>query len=219
MRSFTLPAPKVVIKPMLWLFLTVRGVYWYLRRLFIAEPLFKAYCTSVGRRVRTDIHIPYITGKGEIHVGDDVTIDGRLSVKFARRYVDRPALRIGNYCGVGSGCVFVVGKAITIGNHVLIGGNVEFRDVGGHASDPVARMEGKAANDENAQPIVVQDNVWIGAGAMLMPGTHVGEGSIVAARAVVSGNVAPYTIVAGSPARRIGKLEPPPEALPQESVE
>jgi acetyltransferase-like isoleucine patch superfamily enzyme len=52
--------------------------------------------------------------------------------------------------------------------------------------------------------IVIEDNVWIGARAMLLPGIHVGEGAVVAAGAVVTRNVEPYQIVAGVPARVIG---------------
>ena len=56
------------------------------------------------------------------------------------------------------------------------------------------------------------DNVWIGADAMILPGVEIGEGSIVTARSIVSANVAPYTVVAGSPARRVGVLPRPDEA-------
>lgn len=209
---FTLPAPKIIVRPMLWIFLGGRATLWQLKRLFIVEPLFKAYCTSHGRRVRTDIHIPYIRGKGDLHVGDDVLIDGRLAVTFAARFTERPTLRIGNHTGLGSGCSFVIGKAITLGDHVRVARGVQFRDSGGHASDPESRKEGAPPPEDEVRPIVVEDNVWIGTEAMLMPGTHVGEGSIIAARSVVSGKVAPYTVVAGSPARRIAKLEAPADA-------
>ena len=62
--------------------------------------------------------------------------------------------------------------------------------------------------------MIVHDHAWIGTGALLMPGTEIGEGAIVSAHAVVSGKVAPYSIVAGNPARRIGMLEPSRTAAP-----
>lgn len=55
-------------------------------------------------------------------------------------------------------------------------------------------------------PIVIGDDVWIGAGAAILPGVSVGQGSIVGAGAVVTNDVEPYTIVAGVPARPIGKV-------------
>ena len=53
------------------------------------------------------------------------------------------------------------------------------------------------------RPIVIQDYAWIGAGAILLPGVEIGEGSVVAAGAVVTKSVQPYSVVAGIPARKI----------------
>lgn len=212
LEEFTLPAPKVIVRPMLWIYVGGRSLLWWVRRVFIAEPLFKAYCTSHGRRVRTDIHIPYVKGKGSLHVGDDVLIDGPIAITFAARFSENPTLRFGNATRVGSSCSFVVGKSITLGEHVRLARGVQFRDSGGHASDPAARLAGAPPADDEVRPIIIEDNVWIGTQAMVMPGTHIGEGCIVAARAVVSGKVPAYTVVAGAPARRIAKLEAPPDA-------
>lgn len=51
--------------------------------------------------------------------------------------------------------------------------------------------------------IVVEDDVWIGAGAVVLSGVHIGQGAIVAAGAVVANSVAPYSIVGGVPAKLI----------------
>jgi acetyltransferase-like isoleucine patch superfamily enzyme len=60
--------------------------------------------------------------------------------------------------------------------------------------------------------VVIEDDVWIGAGAVVLPGVTIGRGSVVAAGAVVTANVDPYTVVAGVPARAIKSLTPPPAA-------
>ena len=59
--------------------------------------------------------------------------------------------------------------------------------------------------------ITIGDMAWVGAGAMILPGRHVGEGAVVAARSVVTHDVAPWTVVAGNPAREIRKrrIQPP----------
>jgi len=57
-----------------------------------------------------------------------------------------------------------------------------------------------------AEGITVQDDVWIGSGAIVTDGVTVGKGSVVAAGSVVTGDVAPYTLVAGSPARTIREI-------------
>jgi acetyltransferase-like isoleucine patch superfamily enzyme len=54
--------------------------------------------------------------------------------------------------------------------------------------------------------VVIKDDAWIGAGAIILPGIEIGEGAVVGAGAVVTKSVPPYTIVAGCPAREIGKL-------------
>ena len=53
-------------------------------------------------------------------------------------------------------------------------------------------------------PIVIEDDVWIGHGAVILKGVTLGQGSIVAAAAVVTKNVSPYSIVGGIPAKPIG---------------
>ena len=57
------------------------------------------------------------------------------------------------------------------------------------------------------RPILVGDNVWIGSRSILLPGTTIGEGSVVSAASVVRGEVPPYTVVAGNPARPVGSLK------------
>lgn len=54
--------------------------------------------------------------------------------------------------------------------------------------------------------VVIEDDAWIGAAAIILPGVTIGRGAIVGAGAVVNRNVAPYTVVAGVPAREIRKL-------------
>jgi acetyltransferase-like isoleucine patch superfamily enzyme len=56
--------------------------------------------------------------------------------------------------------------------------------------------------------VVIEQNVWIGFEACVLPGVTIGEGSIVGARAVVCEDVPPYTVVGGNPARFIRQLDP-----------
>lgn len=55
------------------------------------------------------------------------------------------------------------------------------------------------------KPVAIMDHVWLGARSIVLPGVRIGEGAVVAAGAVVTKDVLPYTIVAGNPARAIGK--------------
>ena len=58
-----------------------------------------------------------------------------------------------------------------------------------------------------AKPVVIEDDVWIAAGAIVLPGIKIGAGSVVAAGAVVTHNVEPNTLVAGVPAKLIRNLK------------
>ena len=213
--NFTLPAPRIVVVPMLYVYLALRSIIFFIRRIFIAEPLLKAYCTRYGRGVTAGIFVPWIQGRGEIILGDHVHIDSKISVAFGARFVERPRLSLGNHTGVGHGTSFVVGREIRIGSHVRIAGGVSFRDSGGHASDPELRKAGAPPGEDDVKAIIIHDNVWIGGGVLILPGTEIGEGSIIAARSVVSGVVAPYTVVAGNPARRVGNLKAPETPAPE----
>ena len=57
------------------------------------------------------------------------------------------------------------------------------------------------------RPIVIEDNVWIGIGATVLPGVRIGYGSIVGANSVVTHDVLPMTVVGGNPAKFIKKIE------------
>lgn len=208
--KFTLPAPHLIVRPYLWLFLGLRGIVFSVRRLLVAEPLFKAYCSTFGKGVTTGIYVPWVQGKGDLVVGDYVHISGKLNITFAARFVKRPRLTLGDYTDIGHDTRFVVGREIRIGSNVQIAGGVAFRDSGGHPSDPELRKAGAPPDEADVKSIIVHDNVWIGSGVSVLPGTEIGEGSIVVAHSVISGTVAPYTVVAGNPARRISTLTPPP---------
>jgi acetyltransferase-like isoleucine patch superfamily enzyme len=206
LQNFSLPAPKWIFRPILAVFLVLRGAYYFVVRVFICEPLFKAYCTSHGRNVHTGVFLHWVHGRGVLIVGDNVIIDGKCSFVFAIRYTDRPTLRIGNNVGIGHHSTFTVGREITIGNNVMIGGNVEIFDSPGHPTDPALRLAGLPALAEDVKPVHIKDNAWIGSGTIIYPGVTIGEGSVVARGAIVMSDVPPYVIVAGSPARQIKRI-------------
>jgi carbonic anhydrase/acetyltransferase-like protein (isoleucine patch superfamily) len=214
-ESFTLPAPRVVTVPILYAYLAVRGVYGFAYRVFICEPIFKAYCTRFGRRVRTGDFIHWVQGRGDLIVGDDVVIDGKCGFTFAAVLPEPAAVVIGDRTVIGHDCAFVAARRIEIGRDCLIASGVWMFDSPGHPLDPEARAAGETPRPEDIKPITVRDNVWIGRRCVILPGVTVGEGSVVAAGSVVASDVAPYTMVAGYPARKIAALRNPSEPRPE----
>jgi len=200
----SIPAPRVVVRPLLLAYLLVRNVYYLCLRVFICEPLFKAYCTKYGRHVHTGTYIHWIRGDGAILLGDNVTFDGKCVIAFASRFADRPTLTVGSKTGVSHNCNFAIGKSITIGSHCRIASGVQMFDSNGHPTEVSARSRGDAPDGRDVRPITIGDHVWIARNAIIGPGVTIGEGAIVGAGAVVMTDVPPFAIVGGNPAVRMG---------------
>jgi maltose O-acetyltransferase len=116
-------------------------------------------------------------------------------------------VRLGEWSFVNYGATFLDANYITIGDYAAVGPNVQFiTDT--HPVRPEERFVPAEEGDvlpfrviNYALPITVGAYAWIGAGATIMPGVTIGDGAVVAAGAIVTRDVAPRTIVAGSPAR------------------
>ncbi|MFN4260376.1 MAG: acyltransferase [Gemmataceae bacterium] len=206
LRRFSLPTPRMVLRPLLLAFVTGRALHYFAKRVLVCEPLLKAYCKHYGKGLRADVHLPWIQGHGALVLGDDVLIDGKLNVSFAARFCAEPTLTIGDHTGVGHNCSFTVGKRITIGRHCRIASDVWLFDSSGHPADPVQRQAGSPPSADEVRPITIEDNVWIGRRCIIYPGVTIGVNSIVSAGSVVMSDVPPNTVVAGNPARKIAVL-------------
>src|SRR3954468_12782963 len=101
-----IPAPRVVFTPLYWLAILLREFINTLRRVFWAEPLFKAMCRSYGHNLRTGARLHWIQGKGDLELGNDVLIDGACNFFFASSYGHSPIFRVGNNTGIGHFCSF-----------------------------------------------------------------------------------------------------------------
>jgi maltose O-acetyltransferase len=124
--------------------------------------------------------------------GQENEIDGEVYIGDGRD------ISIGNNCQINRGCRL---GNITIGNFVMIGPDVLFiyQLHRTDAIDTPMMLQGKI----ECSPIVIEDDVWIGSRAIIMPGIHIQKGSIIGAGAVVTKDVPALSIVAGVPARVI----------------
>jgi acetyltransferase-like isoleucine patch superfamily enzyme len=120
-------------------------------------------------------------------------------------------LTVGDDVYIGKNCTIEVDGSI--GSGVLIANNVGLLGRRDHDYTCVGKRVrhspwiGDADFDAGikAKRLVVEDDVWIGFGAIVLSGITVGRGSVVAAGSIVTRDVAPYSIVAGNPARRVGE--------------
>ena len=111
-------------------------------------------------------------------------------------------VEFGNCVQFGPHCV--VQCNIRFGNHVLIAGNVAFIGRSDHRFDVVGTSIWNSPRGSE-EVTVVEDDVWIGFGAIVLSGSRIGRGAVIAAGAVVTSDVSPYAIIAGIPAREIAK--------------
>ncbi len=142
--------------------------------------------------------------RGPVDVGERFHLGPGSRVEAFR------GLSIGNDVYVGKYCSIVADGEI--GDDVLIANNVGI--IGRHDHDHEAIGVGirrapwigdpgsELGRDE---PVIVESDVWIGFGAVVLTGVRIGRGAIVAAGSVVISDVAPYDVVAGSPARAVGR--------------
>jgi maltose O-acetyltransferase len=111
-------------------------------------------------------------------------------------------IHIGDHVYLNVLCTILDCNEVHIGHHVMIGPLVQIYTAA-HLLQAKARIQGW----EVAKPIVIEDNVWLGGGAILLPGVRIGRNAVVGAGAVVPRTVPPNTVVAGNPARVIREIE------------
>ena len=110
---------------------------------------------------------------------------------------------IGEGCGF-SGTTIVAMGSVRIGDRVLVGSNATIVDTDFHPLDPEGRRRNPTGGHH--EPVRIGDDVFIGMGALVLKGVTLGDGCVVGAGAVVSGDVAPGAVVAGNPAQFVRSL-------------
>jgi virginiamycin A acetyltransferase len=136
----------------------------------------------------------------EFFLGPGSTIDSFVKVKMAG---GTGHIRIGEHTTINSGCVLYSGNGISIGNNVAIAANCtlaptnhEFRS----RELPIIKQKFQPSRGG----IVIEDDVWIGAGSVLLDGAILRKGCVVGAMSLVRGEVQEYSIQCGNPLRLIG---------------
>ena len=146
---------------------------------------------------------------GSIHLGRDVLV-GRQATLAAGYGVGDPglsdrALVIGDGCVLGARITITAHQYVELGDAVFTGQGVFITDASHGYQDPdvpIGRQFG------THQPVVIGAGSWIGHGAVILPGSRIGRNVVVAAGAVVRGEVEDHAVVAGNPARVVRRLEP-----------
>ena len=139
--------------------------------------------------------------------------------RFGKSWVESPVtvdygvhIEIGDFSFINMNCTFLDSARITIGDHVMIATGVQVLTAT-HPTDPAERHIDFPDDPDFpmraaclARPIVIGDNVWIGAGAIILPGVTIGSGTTIGAGSVVTRSIPGNVIAAGNPCRVIRRL-------------
>ncbi|HST12900.1 MAG TPA: acyltransferase [Terriglobales bacterium] len=151
------------------------------------------------------IAIPRVVGHTSIMIGDDVRISGTLGIVSGRTF-DRPVLTIGDRVFLGHDVEISCNREIVIEDDVMIAGCCRIADNDGHSVDMEKRIAGHPPDRSEIRPVRICRGAWIGFRSFILKGVTVGEGAVVGANSVVTRDVPPHTVVAGSPARVLTEI-------------
>lgn len=167
-----------------------------------------------------------ITGRFRYGVGCVISEGANIIVPEAATFVLGEHCYVGRYAEIGPGACISIGSDtsiqdrcilvgdVTVGRHCLVSLNVLISS-GRHYFDLrptwlIRDQDRLAASDrelaaQHSRPVRVDDDCWLGMNSVIMPGVTVGKGAVIGAGSIVTRDVPPYTVVAGSPAREIKK--------------
>jgi acetyltransferase-like isoleucine patch superfamily enzyme len=144
--------------------------------------------------------VPVLAGSGTIRVGKRFVVRGRVA-PCELSAADDGQLLIGDRVFINHGVVIAARESIEIGDDCLIGDFSAIYDCNWHELDP--------DHPDKPRPVVIGKNVWLGNGVLVLPGSTIGDHTVVAARSVVKGTLPPRVLAAGNPAVVVRQLEIP----------
>ncbi len=185
-------------------------IYEYIRCYFLGHCLFNTRIAYIGRNITVLAKRNCLQFSNSVSIQDNVFIQGNGSFKLGRRsmikrdayiIINNGQLHVGDHSAIGKRCeITLIGGKIIIGNSVRIASNVFITNANHEfVNKEISIMQQGIVTKD----VTIEDDVWVGHGAIILPGIVIGKGAIIAAGSVVTKNVTAFTIVGGNPARFI----------------
>ncbi|MCW2891393.1 MAG: hypothetical protein QOH87_491 [Trebonia sp.] len=150
--------------------------------------------------VACDGRLPRLSGGGNVRIGRRFVIRGHVAPCEISATANAQLL-IGERVFLNQGVVIAAKESIEIGDDSLIGDFSAIYDSNWHQLDP--------SHPDKPRPVTIGKNVWLGSGVLVLPGSSIGDHTVVAARSVVKGSLPPRVLAAGNPAVVVRQLEIP----------
>lgn len=167
-----------------------------------------AACTALfrARGVRSPVvscngRLPVLHARGQVSIGERFAMRGLLLACEVGADRKDARLVIGDRVFINQGATVVASSYIEIGDDCLIGDFAAIYDTNHHGLDPV--------HPARSSPVVIGNNVWLCRGVVVLPGSTIGDHTVVAVGSVVKGDLPPRVLAAGNPAQIVRKLEIP----------
>jgi acetyltransferase-like isoleucine patch superfamily enzyme len=135
-----------------------------------------------------------------IQIGARTVVDAFVKIKPAGGMGD---MVVGEDCAINSGTVIYTGNGVVIGDGVAIAANCTLAPTN-HAIADRTRFIREQGFQPSRGGIIIEDDVWLGAGVVVLDGAVIRKGAVVGAGSVVMGELETYGVYAGAPVRRIG---------------
>lgn len=172
--------------------------------------ILRSYGAVLGKNIQIPGKVHWLIWGGKVRIGDNFYFSSGDAVNpigsnlQGAIYVESGAsLTIGNDVGMSSTRMWIH-DSVKIGDHVKIGGCVLVTDTDAH---PMNFMGRRSSNEgTKSAPIVIEDDVWIGAHCVILKGVTIGARSVVGAGSVVTKSIPADCVAAGNPCRVIKKL-------------
>lgn len=155
----------------------------------------------------------YIHKNAKLIIGNNVTINSSNNGYHLNMFnrcklmADKPGaiIEIGDNTRFHGSCIHAY-KKVQIGKNCLIAANCQIIDGNGHdISFP--DVENRINTKGDSKDVIIEDNVWLGTGVVVLPGVTIGYGSIISANSVVHTNIPPMVVAGGNPIKIIKKFE------------
>lgn len=194
------------------------GIFWVSKLSYFIYLLKREFITgftkhtfkSFGKNSLLGLKTTIINPK-YISIGDNSSITNRVVLSCFESFKSvghLPEIIIGNNVSIGEDSHITCANKLIIGNGVLTGKKVLITD-NAHGDIDLNTLNIAPIKREvtSKGTVIIEDNVWIGDKASIMPNVHIGKGAIIAANAVVTKNVPAYTVVGGIPAKILKQLK------------